>query len=175
MSLTGRQAKAAPAWYNGLKTLGQSCMMWLVFLGAGPFVVCTVETWLGLPRFRFPFWLAALLFLAGGVIANVSAYYLVKIGRGTPLPVDATNELVVAGPYRWIRNPMAFASLFQGFAIGLALGSPLTLVYIYVGGLMWNYLARPWEELDLERKFGESYCRYKREVKCWVPRLRPYH
>jgi protein-S-isoprenylcysteine O-methyltransferase Ste14 len=39
---------------------------------------------------------------------------------------------------------------------------------------MWNYGARPWEEFDLEQKFGAEYARYKNEVRCWWPRCTPY-
>lgn len=150
--------------------------MWAIFLGAGPWMAYRLESWLGFDRFRFdfPLALAVALFGAGWIVAWLSAYFIVTRGDGTPLPLDATNALVIAGPYRWVRNPMAFASLLQGAAIGLGAGSPLVLLYVLVGALMWNYGARPWEEADLEAKFGAPYARYKGEVSCWLPRLRPH-
>ncbi|HEX9998730.1 MAG TPA: isoprenylcysteine carboxylmethyltransferase family protein [Abditibacterium sp.] len=176
--MRGRQAKPASARFNLLKTLGQSLLMWVVFLSIGPFVTFQIEEFFGLDRFRFAFQfqilLGVTLFIGGWIVAWASAYFMVTRGDGTPLPVDATRRLVVVGPYRYVRNPMAFASLCQGAAIGLMAGSPLILVYIAVGALMWNYGARPWEEHDLEAKFGADYAHYKREVRCWTPRLRPY-
>lgn len=174
LALSGRRAKSAPVWFNGLKTLAQSAVMWLVFLGVCPFIAWVIENWLHTPRFSFPLWLAVLLFILGAIGAQWSAWFIVTRGDGTPLPLDSTNRLVIAGPYRWLRNPMAVASLVQGLAIGLAVGSPLILLYVLTGALLWNYIARPWEELDLERKFGAEYARYKQTVRCWLPRSRPY-
>jgi len=48
------------------------------------------------------------------------------------------------------------------------------LAYVACGAVLWNFLARPWEERDLEFQFGEHYRAYKRAVRCWLPRLRPY-
>ena len=152
--------------------------MWTVFLAIGPLVAFAIEEFSGLDRFRFAFgfqtMVGASFFVAGWLVAWTSGYFMVTRGDGTPLPVDATRRLVVVGPYRWVRNPMAFASLVQGAAIGIVAGSPLVLLYIFVGALMWNYGARPWEEHDLEAKFGADYAHYKRHIRCWTPRLQPY-
>lgn len=178
-ALRGRQAKPASLRFNLLKTLGQTLAMWTVFLALGPLLAFWIEEFVGWDRFRFTFpfqfgWGAA-VFGVGWMVAWTSAYFMVTRGDGTPLPVDATRRLVIAGPYRYVRNPMAFASLLQGAAIGVMAGSPLVLIYIFVGALMWNYGARPWEENDLELKFGADYACYKRHVRCWTPRLRPYN
>jgi len=88
--------------------------------------------------------------------------------------VAGTRRLVVRGPYAYLRNPMAFAGLGQGLMVGLYAGSSLTILYVIIGGLIWNYIARPMEEADLAQKFGASFERYTAEVKCWRPRLTPF-
>lgn len=153
--------------------------MGLVFLIIAPLLLWHLETVLlqhGWPlmRFVFPAPFALALFGLGLLVAWTSAWTLVRFGDGTPLPLDATNNLVVRGPYRWVRNPMACASLLQGAAVGLFLGSPLVLIYIVAGGVLWNFSARLWEEHDLEVQFGDEFSRYKREVRCWLPRVHPY-
>lgn len=173
-ALHGRQAKAATIRFNLIKTLGQTLVMWAVFLAIGPLIAVATEERFSLPRFDCPFWLAALFFVAGWILAWTSAYFMVSRGDGTPLPVDSTRRLVVVGPYRWLRNPMALGSIGQGFAVGLALGSPLTLLYAFCGALMWNFSARSWEEHDLETKFGDEFRAYRSAVKCWLPRWKPY-
>lgn len=174
----GRDAKPASARFNLFKTMLQTLGMWTVFLAIGPLMVFGIEEFLGLDRFRFTFGFQTLagasFFVAGWIGVWTSAYFMVTRGEGTPLPLDATRRLVVAGPYRWVRNPMALSSLWQGAAIGIFAGSPLVLLYILLGALLWNCTARPWEEHDLERKFGADYGHYKRSVRCWTPRLQPY-
>lgn len=78
------------------------------------------------------------------------------------------------GPYAFVRNPMALAGMGQGLAVGIYLGSVMVMVYALAGSLVWNYVARPLEEIELVEKFGSSYERYRAEVKCWWPRLTPY-
>ena len=110
----------------------------------------------------------------GSAMAELSACFLVARGEGTPLPTSCPARLVITGPYRYIRNPMATGSLMQGIAIGVWLGSPLILLYVALGISAWNFLARPWEERDLEARFGPAYAHYRAQVRCWIPRLRPY-
>lgn len=91
------------------------------------------------------------------------------LGNGTPLPSAMPNHLVIAGPYRWIRNPMAAAGILQGAAVGVILQSWLVVAYAVVGSLVWNYVVRPLEESDLEERFGEEFRQYRDAVRCWVP------
>lgn len=94
-------------------------------------------------------------------------------GEGTPLPADSPRKLIIVGQYRYVRNPMAMSSLMQGLCVALWLNSPLVAGYVVAGALLWNFLARPWEEADLKRRFGEPFRLYRREVRCWWPRLLP--
>ncbi len=58
--------------------------------------------------------------------------------------------------------------------MGLYLGSSAVLLYVIAGGVVWNFLVRPWEEADLERRFGDEYRAYRAQVRCWIPRRIPY-
>jgi protein-S-isoprenylcysteine O-methyltransferase Ste14 len=69
---------------------------------------------------------------------------------------------------------MAIGSFAQGFAVAMFVGSPLVAFYVLIGSVGWNYLVRPWEEDDLERRFGQPYTRYRKAVRCWIPRTHPY-
>jgi protein-S-isoprenylcysteine O-methyltransferase Ste14 len=174
----GRVARPASVQRNLAKTLTQIVVMWLVFLFVAPAALYRLENRLGLGHTRFTshFWrvVGVCLFAAGGTLGLVSAWFMVTRGAGTPLPADATRKLVVAGPYRHVRNPMAMGSFAQGIAVGLFLGSPLATAYALVGTIGWNYFVRPWEELDLERRFGAPYKAYEEQVRCWIPSLQPY-
>lgn len=168
-------APASPAWNLG-KTVLQIIVFWGVFLAALPALVVGLERHLGLPRFgvsgQRP--VAAALFMAFSVVGLSSGVTMAWIGGGTPLPLDGPRNLVVRGPYAHVRNPMAIAGLGQGLAVGLWLGSWLMPLVVVVGGLLWQVFVRPREERDLLHRFGASYERYRSEVRCWWPRLRPF-
>lgn len=176
--IRGREARPSSRWWVVLKTLGQTVVFWSVFLFLLPAVIFAVEGRTGLNGWRFGgpacAWGGAVLFALGGSLGLASGLVMAVCGRGTPLPADCARELVVVGPYRYIRNPMAVAGLAQGVGVGLFLGSPAVVAYALVGGPVWHLFVRPWEEADLERRFGEPYRRYRAAVWCWVPCLAGY-
>jgi len=174
----GREARPAPAGWNLAKTFAQLVVFWSTFLFILPAVVYRIETCLTLDRWRFTdtAWRvpSIVAFTAASALGGWSAAVMAVCGSGTPLPADCPRRLVVAGPYRFVRNPMAIAGLTQGAAVGAFLGSPLVLLYVLVGGPLWNFFVRRWEEADLELRFGSAFNRYREAVRCWVPRLTPY-
>jgi protein-S-isoprenylcysteine O-methyltransferase Ste14 len=97
-----------------------------------------------------------------------------RIGKGTLAPWDPTSKLVVAGPYRHMRNPMisAVATLLVGEAVFF--GSPWILAWagLFVAVNFAGFLLV--EEPGLERRFGEEYRAYKRAVPRWLPRRDPW-
>lgn len=169
-----RPAAANSFARNYAKTLAQTFVFWGFFLIVLPWVVSILEDWLGIPTFAPNRTAAVIVFVIFGSLGLSSGYTMARIGEGTPLPTDSPRRLVVAGPYRWVRNPMAVAGLVQGAATGLWFGSSLVLVYVVAGGILWNLAIRPSEEADLDARFGEPFRHYCREVKCWIPRLRPF-
>lgn len=174
----GREAVAASTAWNIAKTLSQTIIFWTVFLGLLPWAVLSLETALGLSWWKFEGVSAqvvgGILFVLGGALGLTSGIVMAARGQGTPLPADCPRALVVVGPYRYLRNPMAVAGLSQGIAVGIILGSPAVVIYALCGAPVWDHFVRPWEEADLERRFGDDYRRYRAEVRCWLPRLRGY-
>lgn len=113
------------------------------------------------------------LFVGASALGLWAAVSMSSFGDGTPLPMATARRLVVRGPYRFVRNPMAVAGIAQGVAVGLMLSSWLVVLYAVCGSVVWNALIRPQEEADLENRFGAQFRRYRAEVRCWIPRLRP--
>ena len=154
-------------------TLGQIVVFWGAFLVAIPLVIAALERrWmlaLGFPPFAGPVGVAVLVLAS--ILGVASAAAMSARGHGTPLPSAMPNRLVVAGPYRWVRNPMAVAGIAQGVAVGLILSSWLVVLYAVAGSLVWNYAVRPLEEADLEQRFGKEFRRYRDMVRCWIPRI----
>lgn len=173
---TFRPARSSHLGYLYAKTLLHTALFWTVFLLVLPLLVVELERLLGIRSFAFPTqaWSPWLAFAFFGTLGLSSSAIMVFTGHGTPLPIDCASRLVVAGPYRLVRNPMAIAGLGQAAAVGMLLGSPGTLLYALTGMVVWNQLVRPIEEHDLHRRFGESFEHYRDHVRCWVPRLTPY-
>jgi protein-S-isoprenylcysteine O-methyltransferase Ste14 len=169
-----RVARPASRGWNSLKTGGQIVVMWGLLLGALPLALHLVEHRLGSPRLPACPGLGAGLFVVASLCGLATANAIVRDGEGTPLPLDTARKLVVGGPYRYVRNPMAMFGFSQAIGVGLWLGSPAVLVYTAAGIMIWQGLARPWEEADLERRFGDRYRRYRAAVHCWIPRLTPF-
>jgi len=157
-------------------TLMQTVVFWSTFLFIIPFAIQFVERGLGLKPFRFPFQhvVAAAGFIFASIIGLSSGITMSYRGEGTPLPTQCPRKLVVSGPYRYVRNPMACAGLAQGFFVGVYIGSWCTLAYVVSGFFVWNYFVRPVEEEDLRARFGGDFETYCRHVRCWFPRFRPW-
>jgi protein-S-isoprenylcysteine O-methyltransferase Ste14 len=170
-----RSTEAKTSWLL-TKTFAQIVVVWTLILFVFPALILEIETKLGIPQFSFPFQktLAIILFCAISLIGVSGAYTMAKIGRGTPLPLDAASKLVVAGIYSFVRNPMAISGIGQGLAVGLFLGSPLVLLYALMGGLIWQWIFRPLEEDDLRKNFGADYETYRKNVRCWIPHFKPF-
>ncbi len=110
------------------------------------------------------------LALGGGVLWLWATAALVFLGRGTPFPLDPPRQLVVAGPYRWIRNPMHLG--LAAFLIGEGLlfrSLPLTVFALVVAAALVFWEGRR-EERELDARFGERYARYREAVPAWLPR-----
>ena len=142
------------------------------------FVVLIFIFWLRLdaamgwhgPRMR---WLAGPLLLVGAALVAWCIGLFRVLGRGTPLPfVAKTKQLVISGPYKYVRNPMMWG--VGAIIVGTALwvGS-LGLWFGFAMFIAWVMVFVPaYEERDMEQRFGEEYREYCRQVPRWWPRFR---
>jgi protein-S-isoprenylcysteine O-methyltransferase Ste14 len=159
---------------NLLWTAAQCLVVWGVTLAVLPLLLVELERRLGIAGFSFAGQrvLAVTLFIVASVLNLTTGAFLATIGRGTPLPLASPQQLVLDGPYRYLRNPMALAGILQGVAVAIGLGSWTVLLYAAAGGVVWHVALRPAEERDLIARFGESYEAYRRGVPLWCPRPR---
>lgn len=97
-----------------------------------------------------------------------------RVGRGTLAAWDPTSRLVVVGPYRHLRNPMisAVATLLVGEAVFLGSFWILAWAGSFIAINHAYFLLA--EEPGLERRFGDEYRAYKRNVPRWLPRREPW-
>lgn len=95
-------------------------------------------------------------------------------GKGTLAPWDPPDALVLRGPYRFVRNPMISGVIFVLFGEATVLLSPPHAAWA-AAFLLVNLVYIPLvEEPQLEQRFGEPYTEYRRHVRRFLPRLRPW-
>jgi protein-S-isoprenylcysteine O-methyltransferase Ste14 len=149
-------------------------LFWIIV----PFVIiigsCTLDPWLSLPRFvcgRLNTIIGLLFIGAGWLFANWTVKVQFSLGGGTPIPLMATQKLVVKRPYTYCRNPMALGTTIFYFGIATWLGSlsALGLGLIYPIGIS-IYIKRI-EEKELEERFGSEYSEYKKKTPFLIPRF----
>jgi protein-S-isoprenylcysteine O-methyltransferase Ste14 len=131
-----------------------------------------VLAWSGLARpatIEAPQIIGIIVGSVGALVALWCISTFVWIGKGTPAPFDPPRQLVIPGPYRFVRNPMYIgaglvltgAALFYKSAPLLAYGALfLVAAYLFV---MW------YEEPTLRRTFGQEYEAYCHRVRRWWP------
>jgi len=91
-------------------------------------------------------------------------------GRGTLAPWSPPKHLVIAGLYRYSRNPMYIAviSILLGWAIGF--GSLILALYVVIVATLFHLRVIFYEEPSLEKEFSDDWIRYRAVVPRWIGR-----
>jgi len=149
----------------------------ILFLGLIPYALIIpipkLDALLHLPAFHF----GVINLIAGIVLILCGMFFgFWSIGeqlfeaRGTPLPMMATQKLLVSGPFRFCRNPMTFGTICAYVGVGVIIGSPAAILSVAAfGGLLVLYLKRI-EERELAIRFGQEYLEYKARTPFLLPR-----
>jgi protein-S-isoprenylcysteine O-methyltransferase Ste14 len=112
------------------------------------------------------------LWLIGGLTVVWCFWDFTFKGSGTPVPMDPPKELVVTGPYRYVRNPiyvgvvLIFLGHFSWF------GYWALLLYTVLAFIGVHFFVVLYEEPTLKTKFGAAYEDYRRKVPRWIPRFK---
>lgn len=148
-------------------------LLWTVLL---PGVVAGWVPWryLGLRRLRVDLARAhqaagALCVVAGAALLGLCIWEFACSGRGTLSPVDPPRQLVVRGPYRFVRNPMYLGVTTVVLGEALAAWSRPLFLYWVAWFAAVNLMILGYEEPSLRRRFGDSYDRYAARVGRWIP------
>ena len=115
---------------------------------------------------------AVLTGAGAAVLLGAFAQFAVQ-GRGTPAPPAPTEQLVVRGLYRYVRNPMYVAVLAVIAGQAILLGRPVLLGYAAVVAAAFVAFVYGYEQPTLARRYGAQYQAYRQDVPGWWPRLRP--
>jgi protein-S-isoprenylcysteine O-methyltransferase Ste14 len=122
-----------------------------------------------------PIVIPAAALILGGVLVLLDAFIRFARADGTPAPPIPTGHLVVAGPYRYVRNPMYLAVLALILGQAMLFGSPGALIWALVVLVAVVLFVLLYEQPTLELEYGDEYRQYRRNVRGWVPRVRPWN
>ncbi len=128
-----------------------------------------VDEWLNLPRLSFP--------IFGGMMIALGIFFLLwtlkaqkEIGKGTPMPLMATQKLVIQAPYSFTRNPLALGLINFYLGISIALGSISSLIIVLIFSAAILLYIKNIEEKELAQRYGADYVAYKKVTPFLIPR-----
>ena len=107
----------------------------------------------------------AVVTAAGAFLALWCVLTFALVGRGTPAPFDPPRRLVVAGPYRFVRNPMYLGAALALAGAALFYESLALLGFVVLFLLVTHLFVVLYEERTLRRMFGAEYLEYSRDVR----------
>lgn len=133
-----------------------------------------LDPWLHLPTFLTPVTRTIL----GGVLIALGVFFLIsstkaqrEIGKGTPMPLNSTQKLVVEEPYSYCRNPLYFGLINFFFGISIVIGSISSLVMVLIFSVIIVSYIKLIEEKELEKRYGNDYLEYKKATPLLIPRF----
>lgn len=127
----------------------------LGFLSAAVFLFFARPTWLTLA--------------AGGIIALLG----LALRAWSAGHIRKNQQLAIAGPYAWTRNPLYLGSFILGLGFTVASNQPV-LVLLFAALFLGIYLSvMRVEARTLAELFGEDYSKYAAVVPLFFPRLTP--
>ena len=132
-----------------------------------------LDSWLNLPEL---FSTMTRIFF-GGTMIFIGIFFLLwtlkaqkEIGKGTPMPLMATQKLVVQAPYSFTRNPLAFGLINFYIGISMVLGSISSLMIVLIFSSLILVYIKFIEEKELAQRYGADYMIYKKNTPFLIPR-----
>jgi protein-S-isoprenylcysteine O-methyltransferase Ste14 len=110
----------------------------------------------------------------GFYIMTMTISTFIRIGKGTLAPWSPTRKLVIGGMYGHVRNPMIMGVLTVLIGESISIMSLNIFIWALIFFIINNIWYILYEEPDLQKKFGDEYREYKKNVPRWIPRLKPF-
>jgi protein-S-isoprenylcysteine O-methyltransferase Ste14 len=82
------------------------------------------------------------------------------------------DRLIVAGPFRYVRNPLYLGNILLAFGMGLY-APPLGFPIIVIGNTILVVMLANEESKQLAAHYGADYAAYRAAVPAFFPRLTP--
>lgn len=119
-------------------------------------------------------------FFVGGIVAvagELVRYWGVAYAGGlTRVTTVGAPEIVVAGPYAYVRNPLYIGNMLMYLGIGIMANALMPWLPLVAGAYFaFQYsMIVSLEEEFLEKEFGAAFLEFKKNVPRFLPRLVQY-
>ncbi len=115
--------------------------------------------WMNWASFDLPTWVRWIGVVLGLMTIPAAAWVLRSLGQNVSETVltKQAHQLVMTGPYRWVRHPLYTTGLTLFFGFGLILASWFVLFMASVAAILILLVVIPTEERALLEKFGARY------------------
>ena len=112
-----------------------------------------------------------LLIIIGWLFANWTVKVQFSLGGGTPIPLMATEKLVVKRPYTYCRNPMTLGTTLFYLGVAIWIGSISAVVIMVIFDILLIVYIKQVEEKELQERYGAEYLEYKRTTPFLLPQF----
>jgi protein-S-isoprenylcysteine O-methyltransferase Ste14 len=117
---------------------------------------------------KFHQYLGVMIFIVGlGIMLSCIVNFAIK-GRGTLSPADPTKHLVVAGLYKYSRNPMYLGVIMMLIGEAVFFQSSALWIYLVVVFIGFHLFILMHEEPRLKKDFEAEYKEYCKKVRRWI-------
>lgn len=149
-------------------------LLFLLVHVAAPWGLALFSTRYGWVDGRPGLWNLLALILVGPGIAG-TIWVITLHFQASPvsfLEFRPSQTLLTPGPYALSRNPMFLFELLFWIGWVLFYGSIAVLMGLLLFFAFLSFVIVPYEERDLEARFGETYRQYKQRVPRWLGKTR---
>ena len=108
----------------------------------------------------------------GAIIAIWSTFQMFLFGKGTPLVATPPKKILSTGIFGIVRHPMMWAITIVLLGESLTYGSFILLLWLIAWIRIGHLIVVNYEEPQLERRFGDEYKMYCKNVPRWIPKFR---
>lgn len=116
-------------------------------------------------------WAGLPLIVAGAAVLLACIVDFARKGRGTLAPIDPPRNLVAAGLYRYVRNPMYVGVVTTLIGEAVFFESKRLAIFAVAAWLIFHLFVVLYEEPHLAGAFGDEYWEYRKAVPRWIPRV----
>jgi protein-S-isoprenylcysteine O-methyltransferase Ste14 len=148
--------------------IGPFCVLYIIPQFLMKLVKIKTEDGFGIPGVETA---GIIIMWSGTALAIWCAVLMFLFGKGTFLVTSAPKKMMTRNIYGIVRHPMMWALFIIVFGELLTFGHFIILGWLIAMIRIIYLIVSNYEEPQLERRFGESWKEYCKEVPGWIPRF----